>query len=587
MAQASPSDLQPFTLENTLQACRGVVGSIAVDDKPLRVLRCNEDGAYDVVPYQGQPYLAISYCWPGSSDFHRLSTSSARTPVITPNGVVHSEHFSLFISHAAHTYDSTSCVWLDYHCINQSDDDEKSAQVAIMQRIYTGAKLTLVMLEDVSLRPEHRRILATPQATPTSLEVARHVLSSRWFSRAWCSQELVLSRHAHFYVHDASNEGDFISIPSDTLWHIFDGARNRDPSIPFFTQPRGSLPDVAMAKSTCAWALGVVHHLGCSDDYDKTSLLCNLLRLVYRFARRPTAFGEHSRTIQLNVLKMANVIAIKRHDFSLLLVNHGIHNHLQGRLGFGWAGAPIEGDRASLVWAKKDFQVAKDPQIMLTDVGLLARGCLACVTQEYTWQLHRDCTGLHLTIDGFTRAISSPSRAHASWTRNLDAQHLHDLFTALASCRGHGWDDATRHARVVFAYLLSVDYDVQPDPISSDLDAVARSFLREPFSLKDIASAMSFIWRASNFATFSTVHLSDGSVLLLSGNISDLTGRLLFQPYVVRPKLFSPPMVLTINSMVLENRVSPLGAYRCIGCVRGLGMISEADGHGAQSMCVA
>ncbi|EIW57191.1 uncharacterized protein TRAVEDRAFT_20885 [Trametes versicolor FP-101664 SS1] len=578
----SPSPPQSFTLSAALKACAGSASSNDINDKPLRVLSRNPGGVFEVVPFRGQPYVAISYCWPGSPTFRRLSTSNEPTPVLTPSGLVSSQHFSLFISHSAHSYDPSLAVWVDFHCINQNDLNEKTAQVAIMQRIYTGAKLTLVMLEDVALRPEDRLLFAAPRATKESLALACHVLSARWFSRAWCSQELVLSRHAHLYVHDLSQEGHFVSIPSDTLWHIIDSARNREAAIPVFPQPRGSLPDTAMAKSTCAWALGIVHRLGCSDDYDKASLLCNLVRFIYRFASRPTAFNVDSPIIRLNVLKMANIIAFKRRDFSLLLVNHGLHNPLRGHVGFGWAGEPIEGDRASATYALKDFQAEKDPGIMLDDSGLIARGCLARVVQEHTWELHRDPTGR------YTRVVSNGSHVHPSWTWRRDALHLRDLLVALASVGGHGWDDASHHARIVFAYLLSIDYDLQPEPITGDLGARTRSLLCDLFSLKDIAAAMSFVWRAPGLAAFSTIRLTDGSVLLVSGNVSgSLVGRLLFQPYVIRPTLFSPPGVLTANSLVLENRRSPQGVHRCIGCVRGLGMISEADGHGGQILCIA
>ncbi|KAI0635562.1 heterokaryon incompatibility protein-domain-containing protein [Trametes polyzona] len=583
----SPSPTDPWTLADALEACAGRVTSGQTNDKPLRVLARNADGLFEVVPYHGQPYLAISYCWP-SSTFHKLSTSNSPTPVLTLAGDVQaSTHFSRFISQSALSYDPSLCVWVDFHCINQTDQSEKTAQVAIMQRIYTGAKITLIMLEDVGLYPEDRRALATPQATELSLPLARRVLSARWFSRAWCSQELVLSHHAHFYAHDLTQEGQSISIPSDTLWHIIDSARNRDTSILFFTQPRGNLPDIAMARSTCAWALSVIHHLGCSDDYDKVSLLCNLVRLVYCFTARPTAFNQHSSTIDLNVLRMANIIAIRRGDFSLLLMNHGRRNQLQGCLGFGWAGSPLDGDRASLVWAPKDFQVAKDSGIKLTADGLVARGCLARIVKNHRWQLHRDATGLHLSVGEHSWDVALPTHVHPSWTWGRDVRHLQDLLAALAFVSGRDGEDVAHHARIVFAYLLSIDYDLQPEPIPGDLHSFTRSLFEELISLKDIASAMSFIWQDSALATFSTIRLSEGSVLLASGNADSLSGRLLFQPYVTRPKLFSPPMVLTVNSMVLEERPSSAGVFRCIGCVRGLGMISEADGHAVRGLCVA
>ena len=52
--------------------------------------------------------------------------------------------------HTALTYirrpDSARLVWVDAICINQSDDDEKSSQVAIMRHIYSAAQSTLIWL---------------------------------------------------------------------------------------------------------------------------------------------------------------------------------------------------------------------------------------------------------------------------------------------------------------------------------------------------------------------------------------------------------------------------------------------------------
>ncbi|KAH9885815.1 heterokaryon incompatibility protein-domain-containing protein [Cubamyces lactineus] len=586
MVEGAPSPLKPFTVAVASKACQGALGASASHESPLRLLERNAEGLFEVVAYRGQPYVAISYCWPGDPSFERLGDSDEPTLVVDLKGqVVQSGHFSSFISHASQSYDPSLAVWIDYHCINQDDIDEKTAQVAIMQRIYTKAQTTLVMLEDISLSAGDCQTISkvSAQATP----VVRHVLSARWFSRAWCSQELVLSHHAHICVH--AEDTGVLHIPADVFWHGISRARNQDPSIPLFSQPRGHLPDTAITTSTCAWAMGIVHHLGCSDDYDKVALVCNLVRFFYRFQARPTAFGFHSVDIALNVLKMVNIIALRRRDFSLLLANHGLGNSFRGHPGFGWAGEPIHGDRFSEMWNQKDFQVSQDLEIALNDVGLLARGCSALIVLEHRWTIHRDCTGLHLTIDGYTRAIKPIHYLpHTSWTWTPDSRHLLDLMTSLAFADRHGCGSATRHARFVFAYLLSQDYELQPEPLTCDLSGLARDLFSDTMSLRDIASAMNFIWHKPTYAVFSTIFTADGNVLFVSGNALefDLPGRLLFQPYVTRPKLFSPPMVLTVNSMLLNRKPLSSGAYGCVGCLRGLGMIPDVPGNGEQRLCV-
>ncbi|KAL7280369.1 hypothetical protein ACG7TL_005294 [Trametes sanguinea] len=587
----SPFPLQPFSIEDTMRACEGTVITGALRDSPLRVLVRNAEGMYEVVPYTGQPYMAISYCWPAAG-FQKLGSSNEPTPVLTADGpIVQSYHFSTFISRAAGSWTPSLAVWLDYHCISQDDLEEKTAQVAVMQHIYTKAQITLVMLEDTALTgPELEAVVTSDdtqghRADPVS--AARRVLSARWFSRAWCSQELILSHRVQIYAH--SQEGDTVSFPADMFWHCVDKARYRDPSIPVFREPRGRLPDVAVAKTSFAWALAVVRRLGCSDEYDKIALVCNLVRLVYHFSSRPTAFNLHSPAIHLNVLKMVNVIALRRRDFSLLLANHGRGNPLRGQYGFGWAGEAIEGDRFSELWKKEGYQGDRDPDIALHDTGLVARGCLTRIAVEYSWEIYRDGPCLQLKLNGATHLLTTAGAdPHASWTWTYDARQLRDLMLALSLASAAGDSGVSRHARIVFAYLLEEDYERQPEPTSGDLAAVAQSYLSHRISLRDIAAAMAFVWREPSRAMFSTIAIEDGSVLLVSGNASGgLAGRLLFQPYVIRPRLFSPPMLLTANSMVLESDPLPTGAHCCVGCVRGLGMIPDSPGYGSLTMRIA
>ena len=163
-------------------------------------------------------------------------------------------------------------------------------------------------------------------------------------------------------------------------------------------------------------------------------------------------------------------------------------------------------------------------------------------------------------------------------------------------------------------YLLEhEDYILQPEPIQGDLSLLVTQILAEvPGRLTHIARALRFLRRGQSRVdiTFSTVLLAEGSVLLVSGNGTDppadadhdghrretaggkLRGRLLFQPFVTRPKMFSPPTVMTANSMILEDKDAD-GVHRCVGCVRGLGMIFEyvgLEGGGdfqGEQLCIA
>ncbi|RPD72417.1 hypothetical protein L226DRAFT_573163 [Lentinus tigrinus ALCF2SS1-7] len=598
MAQAI-DPLDSFSISDSIQACAGIEDNGELQDQPLRVLVSASPGIpYELVTYTGQRYVAISYCWP-SRNFERIGTSNDPSQIVTPGGVVNSEHFSQFMARAVDihraTVGSDVTVWMDTHCINQRDEQEKMAQVAILHRIYTRAETTLVMLEDIALTADEQRELTRFRISRDAVALVRRVTAARWFSRAWCSQELVLSARTVFFVHDASNPGNAILVPSETLWHLMDAARHYDRSIPLFNLPRGGvLAGLSFFAKTTSYALNIVYHLGCSDEYDKIALVCNLMRYTYRFTARPTAFSADSEalsTVRLNVLKMANVMAIQRREFSMLLANHSVGNPLQGQPGFGWAGVPVPGDRVSDIWAAKDYEVEYDRDILVNDSGLVVRGILAHIAREHIWVIHRDAAGLHVTVDSQTwSTISSIPMVHSSWTLASDSQALYNLLIVFASAAERADSDVALHARVAIAYLLSEpDYRYQPEPVAGDLGSLLQYLLSYGVGrLRDIASAMKFIWRNEDRASFSTILLSEGSILLVSGHGTELpsgmSGKVLFQPFVIRPKLFSIPMVLTANSMVLESVPLPDETHRCLGCVRGLGMISEAHINAEQQL---
>ncbi len=582
------------------QACHGVPGTGTLKDTPLQVLvPTNKEPSFMRVPYIDQPYVAISYCWPGGAAFKRLASSNSPTIVTIDDAHVHSVHFSRFIADTVQSHNQSTgralAVWIDFHCINQTDNTEKAEQVAIMQGIYARAETTLIMLEDLSITQDDRNLLLRFKHTEGYVPLVRRIISSRWFTRAWCSQELVLSSRAYFHMHDALNPGSAIRIDSGSLWHCMDIARSIDGSIPLFSQPRGR---VLVGLFNAAWALNIVQHLGCSDEYDKISLVCNLQRYNYIFTARPNAFGapaDVAPTVRLNVLKMANIMAIGCHDYSLLLANHGQDNPFHGLNGFGWAGVPVREDRLSDVWVEKDYEISRDPHIAIHGAGLLARGVVASIVQEHVWDVRREVGGITVTVDGTARSIALDHQTHVSWSWTRASQLFRVLLSAICNSTEERSPISTRdpqpafvsnaseHARIVLGHLLAdPDYHDQPPPILGDTFALLHELLATHIGdLRDIAKAVSFLWQDSDArATFSTVHLSEGSVLLLSGNapLGALTGLLLFQPFVVRPKLFSPPVVLTANSLVLESVESepqPDNTRRCVGAVRGLGMIRE------------
>jgi hypothetical protein len=595
------------------------------DTEPIHVLIPVEGSrSYAVVPYKGQLYAAISYCWPAPG-FGRIGCSNKDVAFATPTDHV---HFTEFMQHAVekyyvdnpelHSKASSLAVWIDYHCINQNDKDEKAQQVAALHKIYRKAQITLVMLEDTALSENEHAILWQNGKTDVHISLIRRIIGARWFSRAWCSQELILSHRVHICVHRAGQNNTPIHFPADLFWQWMDVARTRDHSLPLFSVPRGGVPDTIISRARTAWAVGVVYELGCRNEYDKAALVCNLLRYSYRFDALPDAsdaIGKDSSIAHANVLKMANVIAISRRDFSLLLGTHTSSHPLLGKhdQGFRWAGQSVFGDRTSEMWVAKDYEVDRDPDITIDQKGLVVRGIHARIVHQHNWQAAHDSANpenLDITVDGVSVSIARLDLSDVSWTWTNDLLLLRNLLIALAAVGDADEVDAEvqRHARIVIAYLFDADYAVQPEPMSGKLTSFVNDTLSSaPGDLQHIARAITFV-RQDNATfrfAFSTIVLDDplASVLLVHGNVQpyELEGKLLFQPWVIRPKLFSPPFVLTANSMVLKSQplehrrlscaipggccssdavedaeTDRLWTYECIGAVRGLGMILEA-----------
>jgi hypothetical protein len=127
-------------------------------------------------------------------------------------------------------------LWIDAICINQSDDEEKSNQVALMWDIYNRAELVIAWLgkHDESSRRElelirymnsvvasneqsYRKIrvselatLGLPGLVSPQWNTLFSVLSRDWFSRVWVIQELVAATMCIFLCGDESIDSSIL-----------------------------------------------------------------------------------------------------------------------------------------------------------------------------------------------------------------------------------------------------------------------------------------------------------------------------------------------------------------------------------------
>lgn len=97
-------------------------------------------------------------------------------------------------------------VWIDACCIDQNNETEKMHAIGSVDLIYKAARVVIVILEDVYLPNAEADMIRKQQGPsreenlPTIPHAFSRILSSRWFSRAWCSHEFQLAAGGLFLV---------------------------------------------------------------------------------------------------------------------------------------------------------------------------------------------------------------------------------------------------------------------------------------------------------------------------------------------------------------------------------------------------
>lgn len=146
------------------------------------------------------PYTALSYCWgeEGPSGKHAVTLNGYQKPV-TPSLLEALQSF--------HRLGHVGYIWADAICINQSDTDEKTSQVSMMDVIYISANKTVVWLgpsgddSDAAMgfmANFKDGDLAVPEFGPEmrrGLVAATKLMQRQWWTRTWVLQEAFLSRN--------------------------------------------------------------------------------------------------------------------------------------------------------------------------------------------------------------------------------------------------------------------------------------------------------------------------------------------------------------------------------------------------------
>jgi hypothetical protein len=582
-----------MSLKDVLQICNAThQGSTTLVEEPLRVMLPIQDGrGFRIVPYvHGAEYIAVSYTWPNTS-WTRLYNSSNAVLITNQSSSELSHHVSEFAQAALQSLThglKDMAVWVDHECIEQSDLTEKATQVAVMDRIYSSARLTVVLLEDIELGTDELEFLQRMRYK-TGSEKERHalivkrILSARWFSRAWCSQEMILSMGTMIFVHRTGEPLRPIAFNFVALSGWISGARMSDPAISPVTGPRGSnslSKNTSMGLDTIAWAYGTVSNMGCYNTYDKISLAFNLIRapISSRLVLLPDTQGQHCPIADTNVHKILNVSAILKGDFSLLLVNHVQHNPLQQHVGFRWGGSPVKADTISEIWIPKHYDVNLDPNIILSSSGLRLKGYAAKILQQYDWRIWHDplINILHSSIDGIHTTISSTWLTNPQFDAEADKSILRDILYTIEHYNA-------REIYPLFTPPPTHNDFIERDPFppnASLKDDILTQNSRFGPALRLLAQSLEFLKNQDGSITFKVIEIEGGTVMVVKGNVEEMEGKWLFQPHVTRPKLFAPGL-LTMNSMVLDSMEpgEDVQSCSCIGGVRGFQLISREFGE--------
>ncbi|KAK0624598.1 heterokaryon incompatibility protein-domain-containing protein [Bombardia bombarda] len=170
-----------------------------------------DDGSDRVLKYE-----AVSWAWgdPTKNAFIEILDDESRRWTFS---VSHKLEEAL---RAVRSLDDARLVWIDAVCINQEDQNEKSYQVPMMDKIYSLAERVLIWLGPQSEDPKHdartafgflKKLLRDMDYQKTisassvqDLKSLSAIMQRDWFSRRWVVQEIALAKKATIFCDDQS-----------------------------------------------------------------------------------------------------------------------------------------------------------------------------------------------------------------------------------------------------------------------------------------------------------------------------------------------------------------------------------------------
>ncbi|KAK3693166.1 heterokaryon incompatibility protein-domain-containing protein [Podospora appendiculata] len=186
----------------------------ALSNAPFRLVQRIIAGSDPGNLQTGESFIALSYCWLSNEWKKKADASSTRQSKVPIS-------LALFEAILAERASEGEGIWIDQLCINQTDKQEKAMAVGAMDVVYQRARLVAVVLEDVVLDQLDESTLRGLMKTYDSGETWVHsekmssnrrltmltwkILSARWFTRAWCGHEFLVSSNHLFLLQTESD----------------------------------------------------------------------------------------------------------------------------------------------------------------------------------------------------------------------------------------------------------------------------------------------------------------------------------------------------------------------------------------------
>ncbi|KAF1837044.1 HET-domain-containing protein [Decorospora gaudefroyi] len=160
----------------------------------LRVIDCQSRRIILAEP--DQRYICLSYVW-GRGAIEETEVMYTELPAVVPKTVEDAMVVAVNLD--------IPYLWVDRYCIDQANPEEKHNVIRNMDRIYEAAEITIIAASGDDPHQGLPGVRGTPRKSQPTLrvggevfvaaeEVAGPIHNSKWATRGWTYQEMLLSR---------------------------------------------------------------------------------------------------------------------------------------------------------------------------------------------------------------------------------------------------------------------------------------------------------------------------------------------------------------------------------------------------------